>query len=258
LPQVSSYSWRAVFLAAARNPSEPRWPSAVATRGVLVASASLEPGTQLTAENVRWQEWPRSAVDSTFITQDAQPDIAKIVAGAVVRAPLVAGEPLSTTKMVHADATGLMAAMVTPGMRAISIPISTETDAGGFILPNDRVDVLSTLQISDSPRRFKARTILNSVRVLAVDQTFESKDQKTVLAKTATLELSPQQAELVERAQAAGPLSLALRALGDGDPTKLAASNATNSASGKTQEDATQISIIRYGVERPTAVGVKE
>src|SRR5271156_2136040 len=63
---------------------------AVATRGVLVASASLEPGTQLTAENVRWQEWPRSAVDSTFITQDAQPDIAKIVAGAVVRAPLVA------------------------------------------------------------------------------------------------------------------------------------------------------------------------
>lgn len=222
-------------------------PPRPATVEVLVAASDLQPGTALTASSVRWQEWPKSAVDGSFIAQDTISDTSRIIAGAVVRAPLVAGQPLTTSEMVHADSAGFLAAMVTEGMRAVSIGISTETGAGGFILPNDRVDVLNTEQVSDSPRRFAARTILSDVRVLAVDQTYqEDKDQKVVLAKTATLELTPQQAELVERAQATGTLSLSLRALGDN------AQKSTAQAKADLQQpdhsDAQPLTIIRYGI----------
>jgi pilus assembly protein CpaB len=212
---------------------------------VLVAASDLQPGTPLTVALVRWQEWPKSSVDSSFITQDAAPDLNRVVLGAVTRAPLVSGEPLSMTKIVHADSAGFMAATVGQGMRAVSIGISTESGAGGFILPNDRVDVLVTAQISDQPRRFGAVTFLRDVRVLAVDQTYrEDKDQKVVLAKTATLELTPKQAEMVETAQAAGTISLSLRALGD--------TGAQKAAKADTAEDGSSgvVKIIGYGLPR--------
>jgi pilus assembly protein CpaB len=166
-----------------------------------------------------------------------------------VRAPMVSGEPLSTTKFIHADAAGFMAAMVDQGMRAVSIGISTESGAGGFILPNDRVDVLCTVQISDQPRRVAAITILRDVRVLAVDQTYrEDKDEKVVLAKTATLELTPHQAEKVEQAQATGTISLALRALGDNG-----AQNPNNKISDDDQTGSS-VTVIGYGVARTSGV----
>lgn len=218
-------------------------PPRPATAEVLVAATDLQAGTALTASSVRWQEWPKASVDSSFITQEGSPDINRVVQGTVVRAPLVAGEPLATTKIVHADASGLMAAMVTEGMRAVSVGISTETGAGGFILPNDRVDVICTKQVSDTPRRFGAFTFLRDVRVLAIDQTYhEDKDQKTVLGKTATLELTPAQAELVELAQATGTLSLSLRALGDSGTGK--------SETADKNENAGQVRIIGYGLMR--------
>lgn len=217
------------------------------TAAVLVAASDLQPGTALTASSVRWQDWPKSSVDSSFITQQDSPDINRVVQGTVVRAPMVAGEPLAPSKIVHADAAGLMSAMVTPGMRAVSIGISTESTAGGFILPNDRVDVLVTGQVSDSPRRFRAFTILRDVRVLAVDQTYhEDKDQKTVLGKTATLELTPAQAELVETAQAAGTISLSLRALGDSEAQKSADKGEDNSVG--------SVKVIGYGLPRASGL----
>lgn len=231
-------------------------PPRIATSEILVAATDLAPGTQLTPASVRWQEWPKANVESSFITHDANPDIATLVNGAVVRAPLVSGEPLSHSKIVeHAQGAGYMAAMVTPGMRAISVPISTETGAGGFILPNDRVDVLSTQQVSDSPRRFHTGIILSDIRVLAVDQTYDGKDQKTVLAKTATLELSPSQIEIIGRAQAAGPLALALRSIEDSD-----AGEKTLASTGKNASHAEggEVSIIRYGVQRSAAFGQRE
>lgn len=191
-------------------------PPRPATTEVLVAARDLQPGTPLVADAVRWQSWPKSSVDPSFISRDQTVDLDSIVKGAVVRAPLVDGEPLTAAKVVHAEGAGFMAATVEPGTRAVSIGISTESGAGGFILPNDRVDILLTEQSSDMHKRFATRTILTDVRVLAVDQTYrEDKDQKVVLAKTATLELAPRQAEQVERAQAMGTLSLSLRALGD-------------------------------------------
>jgi pilus assembly protein CpaB len=256
-------------------------PPRIAMSDILVASADLSPGTQLSSSDVRWQQWPRASVDPRFITRDANPNVDNVVNGAVVRAPLVAGEPLTTSKIVqHAQSAGLMSALVSPGMRAVSIQVSTETGAGGFILPNDRVDVIASQLLSDTPRRFRTRTLLPDVRVLAVDQTYEGKDQKTVLAKTATLELTPEQSELVIKAQAQGTLSLALRALGDSstntsstntsstNTSSTNTSSATNTSSTNTSSAAntgniavashdapTEADVIRYGVQGPSIMG---
>ena len=227
----------------------------VAMSNVLVAAGELTPGAQLTPASVRWQEWPKSSVDPSFITEDAAPNIAKAVQGTVVRTPIVAGEPVTATKIVHADAAGFMAAMLMPGMRAVSISISVDTGAGGFILPNDHVDVLCTQQLTDG-HKYHTTTILKNIRVLAVDQTYESKDSKTVVARTATLELSPQQAELVERDKSGGTLSLALRALGDGGPN--AVQTAASNKQDTNDSSASEIDIIRYGVARPVVLGSKE
>jgi pilus assembly protein CpaB len=128
-------------------------------------------------------------------------------------------------------------------MRAVSIPITTESGAGGFILPNDRVDVILTVQVSEQPKTFGARTFLHDVRVLAVDQTYtQDKDHQTVLAKTATLELSPQQAETVEAAASSGTVSLALRPLGETPNADLAMNNTNQNR---------PVSVIRYGMGRP-------
>jgi pilus assembly protein CpaB len=203
------------------------------------AKASIAP------ESVRWQTWPKSAVDSSFIVSNGNSDIASIVKGTVARAPMIAGEPLTETKFVHADAAGFMAAQLAPGMRAVSISISTDTGAGGFILPNDRVDVLLTQQISDTPRRFMTKTLVGDVRVLAMDQTFaQDKDQKTVLAKTATLELTPDQADLVARSAAGGTISLSLRPLGDNESADAEAAAKTHHAADGA------VTVIRYGISR--------
>src|SRR6185437_8691358 len=198
-------------------------PAAVSTVGVLVASSNIDAGKPVTPDMVRWQNWPKSSVDSTFLTQDSNPNPDQIVKGTVARAPILSGEPLTNTKIIHSDSAGIMAAMVSPGMRAVSIPITTETGAGGFILPNDRVDVILTLLVSDQPKIYAAHTLLHDVRVLAVDQTYtQDKDQKSVLAKTATLELSPQQVEMIDAGAASGTVSLALRPLGESATKDLA------------------------------------
>jgi pilus assembly protein CpaB len=222
----------------------------LATTEVLVAASDIEPGIPVTGDLVRWQAWPKSSVDSTFITSDTNANASQVVTGTVARAPIVSGEPLTNTKIVHADSAGFMSARLTPGMRAVSIPISTESGAGGFILPNDRVDVIVTIQVSETPKGFVARTLLRDVRVLAVDQTFaQDKDQKTVIAKTATLELSPQQSEMVSAASSTGVVSLALRALGD---------NSTDVAMNTNKYNNGVVSVIRYGVVHGGAPGKGE
>jgi pilus assembly protein CpaB len=225
-------------------------PPRLVTAEVLVAATNLQPGTALTAAQVRWQEWPKNAVDSSFITHEATPDLGHVIQGTVVRAPLVAGEPLATTKFVHADAAGVMAAMVTPGMRAMSTSITTDNDAGGFILPNDRVDVMVTGSITGDKNHSVAITFMRDVRVLAVDQTYsQDKDQKTLLAKTVTLEVTPLQAQLLATAQAKGPISLALRALGDSGAQK------TDKAETASDGSDMGVRIIGYGLPRGALAG---
>jgi pilus assembly protein CpaB len=215
----------------------------VRTVEVLVAAQALQPGQPLNPSLLRWQAWPKDSVDSTFVTHESAPNLDTALAHTVLRAPMVEGEPLATTKFVHADASGFMAATLQPGMRAVSIPITTESGAGGFILPNDRVDIIESVQVSDTPRRFQAHVILTDVRVLAMDQTYkQDKDQKVVLAKTATLELSPAQAAIVVKAQSAAPLSLALRPLGDNSKPVATARNADDEGS-----DGSTVRVIRFG-----------
>src|SRR5882672_5366989 len=158
-------------------------PPPAITSDVLVASKDIAPGHALTVDLVRWEAWPKSAVSSTLITKDAQPDMAKAVEGAVVRAPLVSGQPITDASIVRAGSAGFLAATIKPGMRAIGVPVTAETSAGGFILPNDRVDVVLTRDVTGNStlKLFVSGTILRDVRVLAIDQTsHQEKDQQSV------------------------------------------------------------------------------
>src|SRR3954469_6032398 len=187
---------------------------AMAMSEVLVASTNLSPGQALTTEQVRWEKWPSSTVDPSFITHDAAVKEEDIVKGSVVRAMILPGQPITKTAIVHGDASGFMAATLGEGMRAISIAISVDSGAGGFILPNDRVDVILTRKPEGGQSKGFAKTILSNLRVLAVDQTYrQEKDTRTVFGKTATVEVSPEQAELIAAAAQSGVLSLSLRPL---------------------------------------------
>ncbi len=228
-------------------------PPVAITTEVLVASRDIVPGHVLSVDLVRWDTWPKSAVSSTLITKEKQPDIAKAVEGAVVRAPLVAGQPITDTSIVHAGAAGFLAATLTPGMRAIGMTVTAQTSAGGFILPNDRVDVVLTRELpgGGSPKQYESTTILRDVRVLAVDQTaHQEKDQQSVVGKTTTVELTPVQAELMAHAEQTGVLSLTLRALGDssGDPTTGNVAPSRPAQVAGSNGDKSAVVVIRYGI----------
>jgi len=218
---------------------------AIAMSEVLVASTNLTPGQALTAEQVRWEKWPSSSVDPSFITHASEGNEAEIVKGTVVRAMILPGQPITKTAIVSGDASGFMAATLGEGMRAVSIAISTDSGAGGFILPNDRVDVILTRKSQGSNGRGFAKTILSNLRVLAVDQTFkQEKDTRTVVGKTATVEVSPEQAEAISAAGTSGQLSLALRPLSEdtvasvNDPARKRRTAAVDNP----------VSVIRYGM----------
>lgn len=189
----------------------------VDTTGVLVASRNITVGETMVANDFRWQTWPSEALHASFITQTADTDVSKNWIGAVLRSPVVIGEPLTGHKMVRIGEGGVMAAIIQPGMRGVGIKISAETGAGGFILPNDRVDVITTYKSrsdGESSNNFTGETILQDVRVLAIDQTFREEDgQQVVVGRTATLELSSVQSEDLILAAQMGEVSLVLRSL---------------------------------------------
>lgn len=142
--------------------------------------------------------------------------------GAVVREPFVAGEPIVVRKIVRSGDSGFLAAYLEPGMRAMAIRVSVETAAGGFILPGDRVDVVMTRELrngSSTPdsvgRRHVASTVMQNVKVLAIDQTTQAGEDQAVVGATATLEVSPGDAEVLTLARAEGDLSLMLRSYAD-------------------------------------------
>jgi pilus assembly protein CpaB len=171
--------------------------------------------------DVRWQEWPANAATGNFIRKPDRPNAIELLAGSIARYPFVNGEPIREAKLVNAKGSGFMAAILPSGMRAISTQISPETGAGGFILPNDHVDVILTRRVrvaanATGTEGQTSETILRNVRVLAIDQNVQEKDgQKVVVGKTATLELAPHQAEALTLAQQAGSLALALRSITD-------------------------------------------
>ncbi|MBN8967994.1 MAG: Flp pilus assembly protein CpaB [Rhizobiales bacterium] len=217
----------AAYLASGSNPPPAQTAAPVPqmeTTDVLIAKSDIGLGQTVTADDLKWQAWPAAATSANFIKRSNRADAIKDMTGTIARSPLMAGEPVRETKLVKGDGSGFMAAILPSGMRAISTEISPETGAGGFILPNDRVDVLLSRRQKaiDANGNVSNREIISSdiilsdVRVLAIDQTIEEKNgQKVVVGKTATLELRPRQAETLARARQSGTLSLALRSLVD-------------------------------------------
>lgn len=189
---------------------------------VLVAKADIRLGDSLQTGDLKWQAWPRAAATGTYITKSRKPKAVSDLTGAIARAPFLSGEPIKEQKLIKASDGGVMAAILPAGMRAVSTPISEESAAGLFILPNDRVDVVLTRRIRSSGGRgdeHVSDTLFRNVRILAIGQAIESKvDEKTARGNTATLELSPTQAETLVLARSMGEISLSLRSLTDSRP----------------------------------------
>src|SRR5712675_2440007 len=217
------------------------------TVDVLVAKADIGLGQSVTPDNLQWQTWPAATASNSFIRRSERPEAAKEIAGSIARSPFLVGEPIREQKLVKANGSGFMAAILPAGMRAVSTEISPETGAGGFILPNDRVDVILSKR-EKNPDRGSSADIVNSevilanVRVLAIDQTPKEKDgQSAVIGKTVTLELRPEQGETLARARQSGTLSLALRSIAD-------AGMVENRSADQAQRRRDGINVIRYGV----------
>lgn len=245
--------------AAAPTPAGP-------TVRVLVAKRDLPTGARLSPTDLGWQDWPAEGLSETFTTDGAPPQVKptgaagaakeaastasglfgdaaiKALDGAVVREPFVSGEPIVARKIVRQGEGNFMAIVLAPGMRAMSVGVTVDTAAGGFILPGDRVDLIVSATSDD---KVVTETVLRNVKVLAIDQAAQpTKDAQTMVGAVATLEVSAADTELVAGAQtkarAGGALTLALRSYADaGAPTTRGGSSGT--ASGDT------IRIVRAG-----------
>lgn len=189
----------------------------IGTIEVLVASKQIRLGDAVGAKDVKWQAWPRAAASPGYVIREKDSKAISNLSGSIARAPFLEGEPIKEQKLIKASDGGVMAAILDKGMRAISTPIREETAAGGFILPNDRVDVIVSRRVRNGRREEHiSDTVLRNVRVLAIGQTIEQKDGDNVAnGKTATLELSPRQAEIIALARSMGEISLSLRSLTD-------------------------------------------
>jgi pilus assembly protein CpaB len=229
-------------------PALPVAATPIDTVDVLVAKGDIQLGQAISGQDLQWQLWPVQAASPAFVRRSDKPDAIEQLSGAIARSPFVAGEPIREAKLIKANGSGYMAAVLDKGMRAISTEISPETGAGGFILPNDRVDVILSrrdreAEKANNTESHVSETILSNIRILAIDQTLGEKDgQKVVIGKTATLELSPRQAETLALSRQLGTLSLALRSLADAGESVLP--NDDERASGKRAG----INTVRYGV----------
>jgi pilus assembly protein CpaB len=240
----------AMLASGLRQPEAPKAvppPPPLATVDVLVAKTDLNTGQVVSTGDIGWQTWPATSANATFIKKSDRPDAIKDFVGAIVRTPVAAGEPIRDSKVVASKAGGFMAAVLPRGMRAIAMDVAPDTSAGGFILPNDHVDILLTHRDKAAEKlsgveKYISETILRNVRVLAVDQVLGEKDgQKVVIGKTATIELDPHQAEALALARQTGTLSLILRSLLD--------SQSPTPEGGEAKEESkTTVSTVRYGV----------
>ena len=230
---------------------------------VLVAARKIEIGTKLTEADLSWQEFPETSIAAVYFTKDRNPEAVKQHVGGIARAEIFAGSPIVPGKIVNAGEGGFMSAILEGGMRAMSINISPESGAGGFILPGDRVDVLLShesqveTEKGNSQREIVSETVLENVRTLAIDQTVNDPTStgsgsephtSSLIGKTATLELTPAQAQTLSKAVASGTLTLALRSLERKEDPDFAereakAATALEAARSKSKP----FTIIRYG-----------
>jgi pilus assembly protein CpaB len=193
-------------------------------KSVLVSRSGLQRGQILKPDDLVWQVWPEGTLDKNYVLLGTKTP--EFFAGWVARNPIGAGEPISESKIIAPGNRGFLAAVLHPGMRAVSVPVTLTTGISGFVFPGDAVDLLITYQVpSAAPagepgkgssggfEHKAAETVLHDVRVIAIDQRTESKPGEPVIAKNATLEVTPKQSEIIALASEMGKLSLSLRSL---------------------------------------------
>jgi pilus assembly protein CpaB len=187
---------------------------------VLIATRDLPYGTALAEPDTNWIEWPIGAVPAGVLRKSEAPNAKEDLRGSFVRSPVSNGEPIRRERLVKGQTAGLMSTMIEAGRRAVAIDVSPNTTAGGFILPNDRVDVVRIFRDVEAGRDgggdTNSEVILTDVRVLAMGPIFETKNGESVVTgATATLDLEPKQAERVILAQRTGQLALMLRPISE-------------------------------------------
>lgn len=215
------------------------------TVDVLVAGNDLPMGSTITANDIRWMAWPADSVPAQFIRR--APEVERDVVGALVQSSFVASEPIRAEKLIRREGSGFLAALLPSGRRAVAISIdrSGGSTAGGFILPNDRVDVVRIGRMEGQGDSFVSETILTNIRILAIGQTVQNRgtDRETVTGETATLELDPRQVETIMLAQRSGTISLALRSLADAKEAPTADQSAERQG----------LTLVRFGVTTQTS-----
>lgn len=229
---------------------------------ILLASKDLAMGEKLIESTINWHEWPKASVSEAMITKDKMPDALEKYKSARARLPIFMGEPIVERKLVVPGQSGFMSAILPKGMRAISVAISERSAAGGFILPNDRVDVILTRKVDEpgsNQKVVKSETVLTNVRVLAINQIYrqETNEEKVTVTegKTATLELDPLQTEVITMVESAGELSLALRSIAESGDSGLqdTGPKLSDNFLNKKRPKGGDRMFVRYGVEKITS-----
>ncbi|MEM7041527.1 MAG: Flp pilus assembly protein CpaB [Pseudomonadota bacterium] len=181
---------------------------------VLVAEIDIPAGRFIKPQEVRWQRWPTDDIPENYIVKNGQSKDAVI--GAVVRRGLFAGQPITNASVVKPGDRGFLAAVLSPGKRAVSVPINATSGNSGLIFPGDRVDLILTQTLDGDITRRVSETVLPNIRIIAMGVSTgddPKKGKHHEKARTATLEVTPRQAESVALVTELGKLSLSLRSL---------------------------------------------
>lgn len=197
---------------------------------ILVAGSDLAIGRELKAGDMRWQEWPESGMFHGAIVREGEQKPEDVLTGRLAR-DVAKGEPMMRSALLGRVKGNMVAASLDAGMRAVAIEVSASSMVGGFIGPGDFVDVVltykATMRSDDKDPRIQkmidlnldktaTETILQNVKVLAIDQTAKRPEEdKIKVGKTVTLAVKPEDAERLLLAAEIGELTLALRGVGD-------------------------------------------
>jgi len=231
---------------------------------VLVAAKDVALGVALQPGDLEWRLWTATALSPNFVEETEDPKAVETYTGAVARQALLAGEPIIEGRVVKPGQQGFMAAIVNSGYRAVSVPISEESAASGFILPNDRVDVILTRKVpvseagGGSTEEVRSGVVLQDVRVLAIDKTYKADPAATepepIEGSVALLELTPRDSELLAQADEMGDISLALRPVLANAKEKAASQRRTTAAldQGATTRD--QVRVHAFGAAKDQSV----
>jgi pilus assembly protein CpaB len=218
---------------------------ATPAKSVLVAHVDIKRGQILRPEDTSWQIWPEGALDKNYIVLGGPPippRSPESFAGNVARNPIAAGEPITDARVIAPGNRGFLAAVLRPGMRAISVPVSITSGIAGFIFPGDQVDLMLTYSVpavvlGGGFEHKAVETVLRNIRVIAVDNRLDSKAGEVVPGHTATFEVTPKQSEIIALASRIGEMFLTLRSLVPTSQEALATEHATSETAGQNPPD---------------------